>query len=173
MKKRTARILLLIVGLILIGPHPFLFLQDFHRQETIGVVPLNITDSFSVEWVHSVELTPWRETYQVDWIKGMELAETSFRSFGAGVPTDFSGDQLSVRDGWITVSGIHEQRDSVLYLVTRDDYKLLVGTQVWKLSDVLPLGTSLELSVKWFPWWYRYLYKLEEQNVSGKEVAFE
>ncbi|MFY0546360.1 DUF1850 domain-containing protein [Brevibacillus sp. H7] len=173
MKKRTARILLLIVGLILIGPHPFLFLQDFHRQETVGAVPMHFTDAFSVEWIHSVELTPWRETYHVHWMNGMELAETSFRSFGAGVPTEFSGADFSVRNGWITVSGLHEQRDSVLYLITRDDYKLTVGTQVWKLSDVLPLGTSLELSVKWFPWWYRYLYRLEKRDDRGKEVTSE
>lgn len=166
MKRNLVRFFLLVVGLILMGPHPFLFLKDFHRQETIGVVPLRLEDSFTVEWVHSVELTPWRENYQVHWLHGMELAETSFRSFGAGVPSDFPKEQVTVKDGWIIVSGIHEQRDSVLYLITRDDYALTVGHQIWKLSDVLPLGTSLELSIKWLPWWYRYLYTIE-----GKEVT--
>jgi hypothetical protein len=160
-KKWKLRFFLLVVGLVLLGPHPFLFLIDFHRQETIGVIPLRFDDTFSVEWIHSVELTPWRETYTVHWLNGMELSETSFRSFGAGVPAEYSGATMTVKDGWITVSGLHQYRENVLYLISRKDYSLTVGKEKWKLSDVLPLGTSLELSVKWVPWWFRYLYSLE------------
>ncbi|CAM5797033.1 MULTISPECIES: DUF1850 domain-containing protein [Brevibacillus] len=164
MKKWIFRLLLLFVGLTALGPQPFLFLNDFHQQETIGAVPLGMTDQFEVEWVHSVELTPWRETYSVHWLYGMELAETSFRSFGAGVPTEFADAKVTVQDGWIKVSDLHDRRESILYLITRDDYVLRVSGQQWKLSDVLPLGTSLELSVKWFPWWYRFVYKLEKKG---------
>lgn len=159
--------LLLIVGLISLGPHPYLLLRDFHRQEIIGAVPLRMQDEFQVEWIHSVELTPWREKYRIDGFSGMELTETSFRSYGAGVPANFQEGQhvhLSVQDGWITLSGLHERRDMVLYLITRDDYALSAGNQKWKLSDVLPLGTSLELSVRWYPWWYRYVYGLEKRG---------
>lgn len=168
MEKWLSRLfLLLVVGLILLGPHPYLLLRDFQRQDTIGAVPLHLQDRFHIEWIHSVELTPWRETYRVTGFSGMELHETSFRSYGAGVPANFQdkqGVQLSVQQGWITISGLHEQRDKVLYLITRDDYSLSVGKQKWKLSDVLPLGTSLELSVRWYPWWYRYLYGLEKRG---------
>lgn len=167
-KWRTGVFLFLLAGLIALGPHPYLQLRDFHRQVMIGAVPLQFTDRFQVEWVHSVELTPWRETYRVNAFSGMELAETSFRSFGAGVPANFRDQEvhLSVEDGWITVTGLHEQRDKVLYLVTRDDYALLVGEQRWKLSALIPLGTSLELSVRWYPWWYRYVNGLDERGVS-------
>ncbi|TRY24560.1 DUF1850 domain-containing protein [Brevibacillus sp. LEMMJ03] len=164
MKRRAMRVFLLVVGLVLTGPHPFLLLKDFHRQEIIGAVPLWMDDRFEMEWVHSVELTPWRETYRVHWLRGMELAETSFQSFGAGVPTAFADAVVAVHDGWITVSGLHEQRDSVLYVISRKDYKLTAGGQQWKLSEVLPLGTSLELSVRWYPWWYRYLYRLKQKG---------
>lgn len=168
MKKWLARIfLLLIVGLILAGPHPYLQLRDFQRQAVIGVVPLRLQDTFTVGWVHSVELTPWRETYRLSGLSQMELSETSFRSFGAGVPADFpdrKAVRVTVQNGWITVSGLEERRDTVLYLITRDDYTLTVGNARWKLSEVLPLGTSLELSVSWYPWWYRYIHGLEERK---------
>ncbi|MDF2683476.1 MAG: hypothetical protein K0R47_4666 [Brevibacillus sp.] len=157
----------LITVLILAGSHPYLVLRDFHRQELIGVVPIRLQDTFQMEWIHSVELTPWRETYRVAGLSGMELAETSFRSFGAGVPANFQDQHdvhLTVHDGWITVSGLNEQRDQVLYLITREDYTLLVGGDKWQLSSILPLGTSLELSVKWFPWWYRYVHGLEKRG---------
>jgi hypothetical protein len=166
MKKLAVRMFLLVVGLILAGPHPFLFLRDFNTKETIGEVPLRPNDSFTMEWIHSVELTPWRETYQVDWFDGMQLARTSFRSFGAGVPSEVEGAKTEVVKGWIVVTNLHQPRDSVLYLISRDDYKLSVGEQMWKLTDLMPLGTSLELFVKWRPWWYRYLYKMQ-----GKEVT--
>lgn len=157
----------LILLLITAGSHPYLVLRDFHRQEPIGVVPLRLRDTFQMEWIHSVELTPWRETYRVTGLRNMELAETSFRSFGAGVPSNFQDQQavhVSVQDGWITVSGLREQRDQVLYLITREDYMLLAGGRKWKLSSVLPVGTSLELSVGWFPWWYRYVHGLEKRG---------
>lgn len=169
MKNWTRVGILLIVGLALLGPHPFLLMRDFHQQAMIGAVPLYWRDQFEVEWVHSVELTPWRETYTVDWLRGMELTETTFRAFGAGVPSEVSEATVTVQDGWIKITALHQRRDSVLYLITRDDYLLRVRHQQWKLSDVLPLGTSLELSVKWFPWWYRYLYKLEtRKGVTGR-----
>ena len=169
MRKWKANVFLfLLVGLIALGPHPYLQLRDFHRQVNIGAVPLHFTDRFQVEWVHSVELTPWRETYQVNAFSGMELAETSFRSYGAGVPAHFSEQavRVSVEDGWITVSGLHQQRDKVLYLVTRDDYSLQVREQRWNLASLIPLGTSLELSVEWYPWWYRFTDGLGEKGVT-------
>jgi len=158
--------LLLLAGLILFGPQPYLLLRDFHRQAGIGAVPLHLSDQFQIEWTHSVELTPWRETYRFSVFSGLELAETSFRSFGAGVPANFQDQEVhvSVEDGWITIKGLHEQRDQVLYLVTRDDYMLKAGGHQWKLSALIPLGTSLELSVKWFPWWYRFVNALEEKG---------
>ncbi|MEJ8548675.1 DUF1850 domain-containing protein [Brevibacillus borstelensis] len=167
MKKWIFRLLILLVGLAVLGPQPFLLLNDFHQHKTIGAVPLGMTDRFEIEWLHSVELTPWRETYSVHWLRGMELAETSFRSFGAGVPAELEDAEVTVQDGWIKVSGLHDRRESILYLVTRDDYLLRVSGRQWKLSDVLPLGTSLELSVRWFPWWYRFVHKLETKGSDG------
>lgn len=168
MKKWGKRIFILLILLfIMAASHPYLVLRDFHRQEQIGVVPLRLQDTFQMEWVHSVELTPWRETYRVAGLSKMELAETSFRSFGAGVPANFQdqkGVRVAVQDGWITVSGLKERRDQVLYLITREDYMLSVGDRKWKLASVLPLGTSLELTVGWFPWWYRYVHGLEKRG---------
>lgn len=71
-----------------------------------------------------------------------------------------------VQDGWITVTGLHEKRDQVLYLITRDDYLLQAGGRTWKLAEVLPLGSSLELSVGWYPWWYRFAAGLNERGVT-------
>ncbi|GEC91824.1 DUF1850 domain-containing protein [Brevibacillus brevis] len=166
-KWRIRLLLVLTMGLMIIGPQPYLELRDFHRQERIGVVPVSLQDRFQIEWIHSVELTPWRETYRVVGFSGMELAETSFRSFGAGVPANFSDRpnvHVSIDGGWITVSGLQEQRDRVLYLITRSDYMLTVRDQKWPLASFMPLGTSLELSIRWFPWWFRYIYSLEKKE---------
>lgn len=168
-KRLSVFFLLLMMGLVLIGPHPYLELHDFHRQKLLGVVPLQIQDQFQIEWIHSVELTPWRETYKVAGFSGMELAATSFQSYGAGVPVHFQdqqGVQVKVQDGWITVIGLHEKRDQVLYLITRDDYLLRAGGRTWKLADVVPLGSSLGLSVGWYPWWYRFTAGLNERGVT-------
>lgn len=169
MKKLVVRIFLLIAGLMVVGPRPFLTLADFNSQKMIGFIPVSVADTFSIEWVHSVELTPWRETYRIGWFDGMELYETSFRSFGAGVPSAFEGAKLDIVNGWIVASNLHQQRDRVLYLISREDYKLSIGAQTWKLPDLMPLGTSLEVTVKWRPWWYRYLYSYQGKEVTADE----
>ncbi|NGQ95705.1 DUF1850 domain-containing protein [Brevibacillus sp. SYP-B805] len=169
MIKYRLPLFLLFVGLILTGPHPFFLLRDFHTHRTVAAVPVWPGDRFSVEWTHSVELTPWRETYEVAWPDGIRLIETAFRSFGAGVPTVFEHAKVRVQGGWVVVTGLDDRRDEVVYLISRDDYKLTVGAQTWRLPDLVPLDTSLEMSVAWRPWWYRVLFRPDGKDVKAVE----
>jgi len=160
MKSNRWKWFLLVLGLILVGPQPFFILSDYHEDQTIAMIPVGFREQVTVEWVHSVELTPWRETYEVEWPAKIKLVQTAFKSFGAGVPAQFDHASMRVENGWALVSGLGEIRNSVIYLISRSDYKLTVGESTWILTEHVPLDTSLEMKVQWRPWWCRYLYSL-------------
>lgn len=150
---------LLLLGLVLVGPQPFFVMSDYHADQTLALIPLGMQERITVEWIHSVELTPWRETYEVKWPSRLKLVETSFQSFGAGVPAQFEHARMHVENGWARVTGLKETRESVIYLVSRSDYRLMVGKNSWTLTDFVPLDTSLEMKVGWRPWWFRFIYR--------------
>ncbi|RKQ35877.1 DUF1850 domain-containing protein [Oceanobacillus halophilus] len=57
-------------------------------------------DNFRLKWIHSVEKEEWIEWYER---QGQELllTKTSFKTFGAGVPS--SADEVRTEDGYVTM----------------------------------------------------------------------
>jgi hypothetical protein len=153
MRGRVKWICITVICLILLLPRPFIILRDFHSRVTYAEIPILPTTRFTVEWIHSVELTPWRETYLANWPEGITLTETAFRSYGAGVPAD-TGKQTKVVDGWIVASGLSESRENVIYLISKPDYKLMIEDRIIPLTQLLPRYTSMEMTAKWRFWWW-------------------
>lgn len=141
------------VLLALLVPRPFLILKDYNSGVTLAVFPLSPGTRVSVEWVHSVDLTPWRETYQPMWPRGIRLIETTFRNYGPGVPVN-PGGHTAVENGWFVVRGLSEERENVLYLISNPNYKLIIDDLTIPLSRLVPLPTSLHLSAAWYSWWW-------------------
>ena len=54
--------------------------------------------TFSLQWIHSVDKTPWREDYERH-DQGFILTHSIFKTFGAGVPHD--GIVIQSNDGMI------------------------------------------------------------------------
>ena len=59
----------------------------------------------NVGWRHSVELTPWEETYQVLDNGLFSLESTSYKSYGAGTP-DTEGTAEMLSNGFLRVTGM-------------------------------------------------------------------
>lgn len=54
--------------------------------------------NFTLQWIHSVEKEEWLEFYERDG-DNLLLAETKFKTYGAGVPSD--GEIISSKDGYV------------------------------------------------------------------------
>ncbi|WP_047152480.1 DUF1850 domain-containing protein [Aneurinibacillus tyrosinisolvens] len=154
-RRMAKRFLIFAALLLLVIPRPFLILKDFKSQTSYAQIPIERDTRFTVEWTHSVEKTPWRETYVAGWPHGVKLIETSFRSYGAGVPAD-TGVETKVVNGWITAE-LSEQREQVIYLISRKDYKLIIGPKTIVLTKLVPRYTSLEITAAWRLWWWDLL----------------
>lgn len=61
-------------------------------------------ESFALLWMHSVELEPWKETFQFTDEGNIRLVESRFKAFGAGTP-DRGGEHFTMEDGWFVASG--------------------------------------------------------------------
>ena len=92
---------------------------------------------FSVEFIHSVNQTPLRDTYIIE--NGeIRAHSTLYRSFGAGVQTALEGDQKMTYDeeGNMIITGFDITYDPLRYIVgTVSDHILTLGGEEISLRD--------------------------------------
>lgn len=102
-------------------------------------------NTFTVRWIHSVELTPWEEIFKVSNGK-IYLEETRFQSFGAGVP-DAIGKSTKTENGYVIFSEIHKEMPSLIYGVSPiAKHELILGTvdpTIYELYTLLPADTAV------------------------------
>ena len=93
---------------------------------------------FSVEFIHSVNQTPLRDTYIIE--NGeIRAYSTLYRSFGAGVQTALEGDQKMTfdEDGNMIITGFDITYDPLRYIVgTVSDHILTLGDEEISLRDM-------------------------------------
>jgi hypothetical protein len=62
--------------------------------------------TFDLSWIHSVELTEWRETFAIDPSGKISLAASEFESAGAGLPGMPNGGEIvRLADGKMRLTG--------------------------------------------------------------------
>ena len=95
-------------------------------------------NTVTVGWRHSVELTPWKETYEILENNTLTFESTTYQSYGAGTP-DTDGKVEILEDGFIRVTGIiREIPFYSLYYVPISQYTLEDGTTKYPLKNYVP-----------------------------------
>ncbi len=93
---------------------------------------------FSVEFIHSVNQTPVKDTYIIE--NGeIRAYSTTYRSFGAGVQTALEGDQKMTYDddGNMVITGFDITYDPLRYIVgTVSDHILTFGGEEISLRNL-------------------------------------
>ena len=132
--------------LLIVGFFPLKFIKLTLPSETL----VFYEKSFEVEWVHSVEKETWIETYVVKGNK-LLLTTTTFKTYGAGVPSDGVVDERG--DGFVHMT-INREMDDILLVVSN-----LVKMTVWFGNKEIPLYElvddyeEVQIESKWLPWW--------------------
>ena len=93
---------------------------------------------FSVEFIHSVNKTPVKDTYRIDEGK-IRAYSTTYRSFGAGVQTALEGNQKMTYDeeGNMIITGFDITYDPLRYIVgTVSDHILTLGGEEISLRNM-------------------------------------
>ena len=114
----------------------YLVLYDSDTGKTHITVKAEEGMMFSVEFIHSVNQTPLRDTYIIE--NGeIRAYSTLYRSFGAGVQTALEGDQKMTFDeeGNMIITGFD---------ITYDPLRYIVGT----VSDHILTMNGKEISLR-------------------------
>jgi hypothetical protein len=134
------------------GPR-FLTVRDADTGRLYGRWPLGETQmeqaaviresapQFSVEFVHSVNNSPVRETFAVNRDGGISVVEARFYSFGAGMPSGLEEGLILSRDGdALVLSGFADAgvgRRELNYIVgTVSDHLLYINGETVSLRDL-------------------------------------
>lgn len=104
---------------------------------------------FSVEFIHSVNQTPVKDTYIVDNGK-IKAYSTTYRSFGAGVQTALQDGQKMTYDdnGNMVITGFDITYDPLRYIVSAAyDHILFLNGQEISLRDLCGKNTKVVFEV--------------------------
>ncbi|WP_052144885.1 DUF1850 domain-containing protein [Halalkalibacter okhensis] len=108
---------------------------------------LSAQDTFTIKWIHSVEKTPWRETYQLTDEGELLLIETAFQSFGAGVP--HQKGTMTVEDGEVIIRGIDERLPVFRWIHSQNvDFELEMNNELVFDAEDLPHHERMEILVE-------------------------
>ncbi len=102
----SALYLLLILTLVIAGctvtfnpdtsQDPLLYILDLENPSVIHEEQVNPGDRLKITWIHSLEHSPWVETFLITDDQSLEMVEVRFKTFGAGMPYDLK--DVSVED---------------------------------------------------------------------------
>lgn len=100
-------------------------------------------DGVRLSWTHSVEKTPWVESYEIS-DGELALREVRIKSFGAGV--DQIAPKVENVDGWVVMSGYERSFPELHFFQSRDvERKLLVSGREVDLDGRIPQYAPVEV----------------------------
>ena len=124
-------------------------IRDSVSGRIYGRWSLEETGEFAVEFVHSVNQSPVRETFKAD---GKRILPVSVRfySFGAGMQSDLEEGQTLSRDGdALVISGFSRSFPELNYIVgTVSDHLLYISGETVSLRNLCGKNAHITMRIK-------------------------
>ncbi|UOQ49383.1 DUF1850 domain-containing protein [Gracilibacillus caseinilyticus] len=158
---RKAGYIVLIICSFVIGwffwqrPHYLLEITDRNTDEVLWSAEIDKNETFSHEYVHSVEKSPVKEVFQFSSTGEMLTMESWTKSFGAGMPYAREGD-VEMEDGYYILrnlnrpiqGGIIRMKPSNLY-----PHRFTFRQDSFYLSKEPFVRKIIEIDVRTLTWW--------------------
>ena len=128
-----------------------LVLKDAESGKIYSSYDLEPGDTFSVEFIHSVNRSPVRDIYTVGEDNEIYVTSTVYYGFGAGVQTEIAeGETLEYKDGAMIVGNINKKIPYLAYFVgTVSDHVLGVGEKEISLRELCGRNTNVVFEYEW------------------------
>ena len=144
---------LLILCLVHAGPgmalSPVLLLNITHGRtgELLLSRPVRENDTIRLSWIHSVELTPWEEDYEILPDGTLLLKTARFKSYGAGVPE--YGGRHRLEQGWIVREGIDRRLPALHWMHSRTaQFRIHLNEALLAQPEDLPHHEPVKLFIE-------------------------
>ena len=126
-----------------------LVIRDAGSRRVYGKWPLKEAKEFAIEFVHSVNQSPVRETFRADNGK-IKPVSVRFASFGAGMLSDLEEDQIMIQDGEaLIIKGFSASFKSLNYIVgTVSDHLLFINDECISLRELCGRNAQITICIK-------------------------
>jgi len=135
---------------------PYLVLSNDHSGEILLKTRLSEGEEFSVSFIHSVNISPVTEIFQ---IRGGEIVLTAveFETFGAGMPTELEPGQTLIRldDGVMRVEGFDRAVDLRYMIGHATEHALHLGELEIPLKNLEAPGQPVLFAYERLNIWQR------------------
>ena len=130
-------------------PGKVLEIRDSSSRRIFGKWPLEENGEFAIEFIHSVNMSPVRETFFVEG-KMIRLLSVRFYSFGAGMQSDMEEGWTLGRDGdALVITGFTASWRELNYIAgTVSDHILYINGETVSLRDLCGKNAHITLCVK-------------------------
>ncbi len=161
-----AVLLILLLSWFLWHRPPYLLvISDMNTGKTLWERGIEQGESFSHEYIHSVEKSPVKEVFQFSSTGEVLTMESWTKSFGAGLPYQREGD-VEMKDGYYVIKNLNRPiHGGVLRMKPSDMYPHTFSFRdhTIYLSKEPFVTKIIEIDVKDLSWWegFLHLFKLE------------
>ena len=158
-KKLFKTTLILVAVIFSFSPVHFLMIRSADGSVRVSY-SLQGTEEFAVRYIHSVQKTPVIEVFRVDFREGLELRETVYTDFGAGLPFLLEGSAVFESGGGkFRIYGIKKYLSDVVFRVGRfADYNLLFRGREIPFTQFEKPGKPLRFSGEKHPFLFAFFY---------------
>jgi hypothetical protein len=132
------------------GPAPgILVISDTGSGRVYGAWPLEGDGEFSVEFIHSVNQSPVRDTFRAE-AGRIRPAAAKFYSFGAGIQTGLEDGQTLTREGdAMIITGFKISFPEINYIVgTVSDHILFVNHERVSLRNLCGRNAHITMRIR-------------------------
>ena len=131
------------------APGPELVVEDARARRVLLRRLVAPRERFTLSYLHSVSRTRVSGVFEVGAAGGLVVRETSFGTFGPGLPELQPGDHYEIRDGLIRQFGLNQRLPELsLFVHPYTEHRLEVGGRTLDLSGTLPGGTLVRIAVE-------------------------
>ena len=131
------------------GKSQVLEIRDAVSEKVYGKWPLNGVEEFAIEFIHSVNQSPVRESFLIEEGKIRPIA-VRFSSFGAGMQSSLEDGLELGRDGdAMVITGFKNSFSELNYIVgTVSDHLLLIGSETISLRELCGRNAHIRICVR-------------------------
>lgn len=140
-------ITIIVIGIIATIPTKVLLACDYKTGEYYKSWRIKDGDSFTIEYTHSVQLTPVTETYNIDGYN-IILKETTFKSYGAGLPAT-TPYKFEITSNGFRIYDIDELMGYLVYRTgaERANHKLIYDDKDYEFLDFSKARTGVQFKI--------------------------
>jgi len=159
---------LLLLVLVAFFPLSSLEVRDLDENKPLFISPVTKGETFEIRYIHSVEKIPVAGIFRVNDGNRIEVVESIFSSYGAGLPSDtsreditFEGDRMRIRHRGIAMDRLR------IFISPFTHQQFIYSGDKVELSSITE-GHIVEIKVRRIPlfWcWGSRLYDLLRSGI--------